>query len=542
MLRRLMLVAFAFLGLLNLSYAKELFVDQKHPDAKDDNPGTEAKPFKTIQPAVDLAKPDDIVYVKAGVYSDPVKIRTFGSPYYPPTLTAWKEDRVIIGSELRELPPANQWKQIEGHKSFEVKLPEDTPEDMIVIMDGKPIPTQFCGLDPKKVHPILFKEGPPDDGKLNWAIYRISDQTTPEGLRLAGRTLMVNTGDGNPAVKHKVQRARAVEPFEVTKNAAYWQIKKLEFAWCQTGLVLFQSTGILVEDCFFHDIYRPAIFGTGHMGIIRRCNFLRCGFGVVGMHGLGGVIEDNLFVQCGMDNEEDIDNRQNNHQEGGGVLRFTGGPVIAGLIRYNIIADCKGSIWHDCAGGGLRIFGNAFWDNKNGNAVYNEFGVMDTMIIGNYFYHTGVASSYSARMSVVDNFFNSGGMSWHNRDVWQLRDSYMTTRNNAFTNVHMGYIGGADHGTDTENPLAFSRAFVDFNRIRVLPNDYTLFRAGKTFCRTLEEIQQKYGWDLHGELKTAGKDYMIEVNSKETEDKNIDLTPESMGGSTVTFRLPWGKR
>ena len=32
--------------------AGDLFVDQKHPAASDDNPGTEAKPFKTIQPAV----------------------------------------------------------------------------------------------------------------------------------------------------------------------------------------------------------------------------------------------------------------------------------------------------------------------------------------------------------------------------------------------------------------------------------------------------------------------------------------------------------
>ena len=46
--------------------AAELFVDQKHPEAADQNPGTEAKPFKTIQPAVNAAKPGDTIWIKQG--------------------------------------------------------------------------------------------------------------------------------------------------------------------------------------------------------------------------------------------------------------------------------------------------------------------------------------------------------------------------------------------------------------------------------------------------------------------------------------------
>ena len=73
--------------------ARDYFVDQKHPQADDKNPGTEDKPFKTIQPAVDAAKVSETVYVKAGVYGDVVKLRSFGNPYHPNTLTAWKDDR-----------------------------------------------------------------------------------------------------------------------------------------------------------------------------------------------------------------------------------------------------------------------------------------------------------------------------------------------------------------------------------------------------------------------------------------------------------------
>ena len=50
-----------------------------------------------------------------------------------------------------------------------------------------------------------------------------------------------------------------------------------------------------------------------------------------------------------------------------------------------------------------------------------------------------------------------------------------------------------------------------------------------TMVRTLEEVRSTYGWEKHGDIGTYNKD------------KN-DLTPESMGGSTVTFRVPWGPK
>ena len=110
----------AIVGMLISSYAgwcaqaEDLFVDQHHPESRDGNPGTEAEPFKTIQPAVDAARSGDTICVKEGLYSDRVRLSSFGRPTHPIMLTAWKEDRVVIGSELRELPPADQWKPIDA--------------------------------------------------------------------------------------------------------------------------------------------------------------------------------------------------------------------------------------------------------------------------------------------------------------------------------------------------------------------------------------------------------------------------------------------
>jgi hypothetical protein len=484
--------------------AKDYFVEQKNAVADDKNPGTEAKPFKTIQQAVDAAKPGDAVYVKAGVYPDSVNIRTSGTPNHPITLTAWKDDRVVVGAEPVDLPPAEQWKAVDGHKSYQVQLPPDTPKDVIVVLDGKAIVTEA-------------KDAPPNDDDLNWATYRASD-----------RTLMVNTGEGNPAAMHKIQRGRNIEPFTVGVDASFWQIKKMEFAWSTTSFVLY-GTGILVEDCYFHDSWRIGFFLHARLCTIRRCNFFHSSLGASGA-GPSHLIEDCLFVQGGMEAVDDINARasRNLTDGGGGPIGFKG--LSTGMIiRYNIIADSRGGLWHDGTSSGVRIIGNAFW---NCSGIYNEYGVNDTLAIGNYFYRACMSSSWSTRMTVVDNFFDNvfnGGVRWHNRDVWPLRYGYMTVRGNAFTGLHQGYLGGSDRGEDSLYPEGWARAFVDYNRARVLPNDWICF-VGKTgILKSLEELQNKYGFDLHGEVKFC-------------EPKDNDLTPESMGGSTVTFRLPWGPR
>ncbi len=499
----------AVIGAMSLARgvaAREYFVDQKHPQANDTNPGAESQPFRTIQPAVNLAKPGDTIYVKAGRYDDTVVIGSSGTPNHPITLTAWKDDRVVIGSELVDLPPTAEWTPVPGHRSYQVQLPEDTPGDMIVILDGKAIVTQASNE-------------PPNDEELNWATYRSSD-----------RTLMLNTGDGNPGLRHKLQRARDFEPFRVAIEASFWAIKKLEFAYARTGVALY-GTGILMEDCFFHDLYRPGIFLHARLCTIRRCNFLRSGIGASGA-GPSHLIEDCLFVQGGQAALDDIAARPTRNIDGGGAPLTFKGSATGMILRYNIIADCLGAIWHDGTSSGVRIIGNALWSNRAGSGIYNEYGVNDTLVIGNYFYRTSVSSSWSTRMTVVDNFFDglkNGGVQWHNRDVWPLRYAYMTVRGNAFTGIHRGYLGGADRGEDSLWPEGFARAFVDFNRVRILPNDFVLIAGKSRKYKSIEEVRQKFGWGLHDEVKFCAP-------------KDNDLTPEAMGGSTVTFRLPWGPR
>lgn len=52
---------------------RTLYVNQRHPGASDDNPGTADRPLRTIQAAADRAEPGDQVLIRAGVYRECVR-------------------------------------------------------------------------------------------------------------------------------------------------------------------------------------------------------------------------------------------------------------------------------------------------------------------------------------------------------------------------------------------------------------------------------------------------------------------------------------
>ena len=60
-------------------YRKVYYVDQQHPGAADDNPGTEEAPFLTIQRAADLVEPAEKVLIKSGIYRELVQPRRGGT-------------------------------------------------------------------------------------------------------------------------------------------------------------------------------------------------------------------------------------------------------------------------------------------------------------------------------------------------------------------------------------------------------------------------------------------------------------------------------
>jgi hypothetical protein len=506
--------------------AGELYVDQKHSEADDKNPGTEAKPFKTIPAGVNAAQPGDTIWIKAGNYEEPVDIRKPGLPNAPITISAWKDDRVQIGYRPRLLPVAADpsansgsggWQPIAGSKSWQIKLTNDVPEDFLVLLNDKHIVT-------------FMTNAPPDDAKINRATYRAAD-----------RTLMFNANGKNPAslgtfaYGRRPGIATRFTFFIVEQPAAWWVIRKLEFSWGGCGMYLC-GDNCTVEDCFFTHLYRGAIFLHGRTDTIRRCNVFRCGggFGASGA-GPAHLLEDNLIVECGQGPEDDIlvVDIPTAAVEGSGPTVFKGNNLGMQFV-HNIVADNpQGAGWYaDCANvQSCRIVGNAFWDNPGGG-IYNEALVHDTITQGNVFYRNGVSSSVCARWNIIDNLFFESGVTWHNQDLNPIRDAYNLLRGNAFINPKYGYLSDYAAGyAQTAFPEAFRHCMVDYNRIWAAPDAVLINDGGEgRKYKTIEELRKEFGWDLHGEVRP----YDQAANT-------VESVAKAMGGSIVTFRIPWGK-
>jgi hypothetical protein len=84
-------------GLAGQVLAATYVVDQAAPGAADTNPGTEERPFKTVQHAADAAKPGDTVYVMAGKYDERVKVKAGGTEGRPLAFVARPRRSVTVG-------------------------------------------------------------------------------------------------------------------------------------------------------------------------------------------------------------------------------------------------------------------------------------------------------------------------------------------------------------------------------------------------------------------------------------------------------------
>ena len=72
-------------------------VDPAAPGAADTNPGTEAKPFQTVQRAADAARPGDTVCVMAGQYDERIKVKASGTAGQPITFVARPRRAATLG-------------------------------------------------------------------------------------------------------------------------------------------------------------------------------------------------------------------------------------------------------------------------------------------------------------------------------------------------------------------------------------------------------------------------------------------------------------
>lgn len=81
--------------------ARFYVVDQAAPGATDTDPGSEAKPFRTVQRAADVAKAGDTVYVMAGTYAERVRVTAGGAEGEPIAFVAMpRRSAAVPGFDL----------------------------------------------------------------------------------------------------------------------------------------------------------------------------------------------------------------------------------------------------------------------------------------------------------------------------------------------------------------------------------------------------------------------------------------------------------
>jgi hypothetical protein len=84
-------------GTVGRARAAVYVVDAAAPAAADANPGSEQKPFRTVQHAADAARPGDTVYVMAGRYNERIQVKTGGAKGRPIAFQAMPRRSASVG-------------------------------------------------------------------------------------------------------------------------------------------------------------------------------------------------------------------------------------------------------------------------------------------------------------------------------------------------------------------------------------------------------------------------------------------------------------
>ena len=310
-----------------LRFTKTYYVDGSSAAASDENAGTKARPFKTIQRAAEVLRQGERVVIAEGVYREWVRPRRGGSgpsamisyQAAPGAKAVIKGSRVVTDRWEPSGATAGLWKLTLGPKYFEdgynpFTLPNITPEQF----DGMSWAQRWRGKKPY----ILPRGLAFQDGR------RLRQVNTRDALKKEAGTYWVNTAgpvlyvrlfaDGDPnAATMEITTQRCVFAPE-KMGLGYIHVQGLtiehagnEFPMPQYGaLSTWRGNHWVVEDCTVRQangvgidlgyqywaLPQPKTRHGWH--IVRRNTVTDCG--VCGIQGLAcrdTLIEDNLLVR-----------------------------------------------------------------------------------------------------------------------------------------------------------------------------------------------------------------------------------------------------
>lgn len=514
---------------------RTFFVAQRHPQASDDNPGSEEQPWKTIGRAARLLEPGDRVIVKQGLYREWVRPARGGtSPLQMIVYQAATGEEVIIsGSD----PLTAKWApsvlacQAPVAKAWMVELPVSL----------------FVGYNPFAERNISanMTEGLPSMAKRHGWLK--PPFTLPQGLVFQdGRRLKqvaqyadLAQGDGAYWVEPggRCLHLRTFADRQPTEVA--WEVTTRPFAFApeQPGLGFVRVTGLTVEhvaNCFpvpqrgaisanqghhwilENNVVRqvnslgmdcgrrrtflpwevpadtPKLGGVGH--IVRSNTFIECGAcSLSGLGLIGGLVEDNHSIGCGWQQVASL-------LEAGGIkLHY----LKHALVRRNIVRDtvnCHG-LWVDHSIHNTRITQNIV-TGADKAAFYLEASYGPNLVDHNVFWggnSDGILLQHTGNATIVHNLI--GGC----QGLPVRIDLARPTAKGRMVDHETKRMSSSDHNRVVGN------VFYGFEaRTPKIPadmdneSDYNLFLNPSTGAPfDLSSWRQKTGFDQHSQVAVA---------------------------------------
>jgi hypothetical protein len=581
--------AFNFWEATDMRYSKEYYVDQGHPNASDENSGTERRPFKTITKAADVLMPGERVFIKQGVYRERITPKRGGTTSDRLiSYEAFPDHEVIVKGSIvidqSRLEQKGTWQY-----GFKPIYNEETDVWEYGLKSGErmPLPVWQFTLAPEEIglyNPFAMMNILHDRAYLQYKSVKMKGHFRRRGLIFLngdtleqvftpvemalkksgaywiehnGQTIHIRFPDGTQPGDHLIEATVKEQLFAPDKyGLAYIKVKGIHFQHTGNGFPVPQRGMVssnrgnhwIIEDCTlewanslgmdlgnesWHTIDQP---GLGHH-IVRRNIFRNCGLsGLQAMRAHEILVEDNLFERIGWQDSE--------HGWEAGGIKFHLAKNC--LIRRNVFRNITYApgIWLDyLSTDNCRITKNVFSDITTARGcIYLEVSRKMCLVDHNIFHKTH--SQYW-----ISGDYGAGGSALYTDGTDSIR-----FENNLMLNIENSGYGAylnasrlvKGRGGITRYHSIKNNIFVNCQKYAVeLPNSdhflennvYSFGRAGylkmagpPELFLDLKTWQQLYGWD---------KGSIADLKIKE--DLNTDLLELSLEMSEADAKRLQGR-
>ncbi len=389
--------------------AREYVVDQKHASAADTNPGTAAKPFKTISAAMLKVQPGDTVLVASGTYREEVAYagKDWDDPSRRITLSAAPGSRPVIkGSDI----VTSKWTRLPGDRPI-YATPRDVYTQMVFVDEARLRQIGVQGNPQRAEKAGLFSFKKKYDGK------DLADLVAGSFFYDApGKRLCVWLADGGDPSKHVVEAA--VRTLGVSLLGT-WTLRGFDvrhFAdgeWPREQAVSVGGKQCVVEDC--------RVTQNGFLGLI--------------VSGEDCVIRNNVLADNGL--MSFTSNR-------GWRMTFEGNELYHSGWRGDVLCLTQGNkwvCWRDSKW--LRNW----WHDEPASALWLDISDVNALIAENRFDNCAVGIYFEiSRWAVIaNNIFRHCG-----RACW-IYSSDALVAHNVFDGCGEGVIVTGDPRLCNEN-------------------------------------------------------------------------------------------